>query len=118
MASSAVHSETITYREQPIDLHYSASVVINTQPKGVHAPLRGMERSCHWNAKLIIERRIGASASPLRRLPVAKQVSGTAHGPCHSDSSQVKRAPIKHWVICHWRCAKRPVTTAPLLWPN
>lgn len=92
MASSAVHSETITHREQPIDLHYNASVVISTQPKGVHAPLRGMERTCHWNAKLIIERRIGSAASPLRRLPVTKQVSGTAHGPCHADSSQVKRA--------------------------
>jgi hypothetical protein len=53
MASSAVHSETITYREQPIDLHYSASVVITRSPKGScslerHGAQLSLERQAYY----------------------------------------------------------------------
>jgi len=91
LARPAAHSETLSYRDRAIDLHYRAHVELRTEARGVHAPTRGHERSCHWQAQLIVERRLGDGAFATR-LPVAKKANGTLHGPCHDDSRHVQQA--------------------------
>lgn len=89
------HTETLSWREKAIDLHYTAHIEVQTRAAGAHAPTRSMERSCHWQAKLIIERQTEAALSRPHRLPVTKRADGVLHGPCHQDSPQVLRAAAK-----------------------
>ncbi|WCT76539.1 hypothetical protein [Novosphingobium humi] len=91
LAATATHSETLSYRNSAIDLHYRAHVELHTEAIGLHAPTRGHERACHWQARLIFERRLGDGAFATR-LPVVKKANGTLHGPCHDDSRHVQQA--------------------------
>ncbi|MBB3953309.1 hypothetical protein [Novosphingobium sediminicola] len=91
LAGTATHSETLSYREKAIELHYNAHIELRTVAMGVHAPTRGHERSCHWQARLIVERRLGDGAF-ISRLPVVKKANGSLYGPCHADNRHVKQA--------------------------
>lgn len=94
LTATAAHTETLSHRDRAIDLHYRAQIELSTMTKGAHVPTRGLERACHWEARVIVERQ-RADGALAQRLPVAREANGTTHGACHKDNIHVQRVAAR-----------------------